>query len=352
MEESRNVLCVFDASSGDWLKLPMCWELQTAVCRNLIRTVQEAVPDWTDTYEILGALRQCNYNVDEVITTYLSLIQDDIWAEQVRQGSDNGELFKHMKELEETLKIKEVELEVAQEKRKELEERLSSVELTNQLLETRVAKLQCDLRLAEEQLTAQPPPPKGSTSIPTPQRTPERLHVSLATAATLREATRSLSEDLLSTRKTLSRGVRDMNMVLKQAGEALRKMKSQGTSHMSELAELRNLYHKETIQRKLLYNKLQELRGNIRVFCRCRLDTTHESVVKVPSGQEIEVLGPAGERRRFEFDRVFGPLSTQEDVFQDTLPLITSCADGYNVCIMAYGQTGKREYMDTALTKG
>lgn len=34
----------------------------------------------------------------------------------------------------------------------------------------------------------------------------------------------------------------------------------------------------------------------------------------------------------------FPPL--QEDVFEGTLPVITSCVDGYNVCILAYGQTG------------
>lgn len=27
-------------------------------------------------------------------------------------------------------------------------------------------------------------------------------------------------------------------------------------------------------------------------------------------------------------------------VFEDTCPIITSCVDGYNVCILAYGQTG------------
>ncbi len=27
-------------------------------------------------------------------------------------------------------------------------------------------------------------------------------------------------------------------------------------------------------------------------------------------------------------------------VFEDTKPIITSCVDGYNVCILAYGQTG------------
>ena len=42
----------------------------------------------------------------------------------------------------------------------------------------------------------------------------------------------------------------------------------------------------------------------------------------------------------FEFDRVFGPDSTQEQVFGDVAQLVTSVLDGYNVCIFAYGQTG------------
>jgi len=46
------------------------------------------------------------------------------------------------------------------------------------------------------------------------------------------------------------------------------------------------------------------------------------------------------ESKKYEFDRVFLPTATQEIVFEETKPLITSCADGYNVAIITYGQTG------------
>ena len=49
---------------------------------------------------------------------------------------------------------------------------------------------------------------------------------------------------------------------------------------------------------------------------------------------------PTRKSNLFHFDTVFGPQSSQEQVFADTAPVISSVLDGYNVCIFAYGQTG------------
>jgi len=44
--------------------------------------------------------------------------------------------------------------------------------------------------------------------------------------------------------------------------------------------------------------------------------------------------------REYDFDSVFSPKDSQEDVFEDTRHLVRSALDGYNVCVFAYGQTG------------
>ncbi|RCV17834.1 hypothetical protein SETIT_3G251500v2, partial [Setaria italica] len=111
---------------------------------------------------------------------------------------------------------------------------------------------------------------------------------------------------------------------------------------------LKKKYTDECAERRRLYNEIIELRGNIRVFCRCRPLSSDEvtrgcsSVIEIDPSQETELqfVPSEKERKAFKFDRVFGPEDDQEAVFVETVPVVRSVMDGFNVCIFAYGQTG------------
>jgi kinesin family protein C2/C3 len=129
-------------------------------------------------------------------------------------------------------------------------------------------------------------------------------------------------------------------------GEIVRAAGVDREKDASELRALQALYKREVQRRKMYYNQIQELKGNIRVYCRFRpmsdteLANGHTEVATYPSDDEVRIIDDKQRIKTFEFDTVFGPNSTQEAVFADTMPLIDSVVDGYNVCIFAYGQTG------------
>ncbi|TFK51907.1 kinesin-domain-containing protein [Heliocybe sulcata] len=105
----------------------------------------------------------------------------------------------------------------------------------------------------------------------------------------------------------------------------------------------------EGVRRKL-HNMVQELKGNIRVFCRVRPTEIAANMVFPDRRDHKEIVlsssseSATGQERKelwnFNFDRVFEPESTQAEVFEEVSMLAQSCVDGYNVCIFAYGQTG------------
>nr|XP_024930280.2 kinesin-like protein KIN-14R isoform X1 [Ziziphus jujuba var. spinosa] len=128
----------------------------------------------------------------------------------------------------------------------------------------------------------------------------------------------------------------------------LDKMVSAVQALVAQCDDLKLKFSVEQAKRKKLYNQIQEAKGNIRVFCRCRpmrkdeLSARHATVVDFDAAQdgELGILTGGATKKIFRFDRVYTPKDNQVDVFADASPVVVSVLDGYNVCIFAYGQTG------------
>ncbi|CAH8255956.1 unnamed protein product [Arabidopsis lyrata] len=115
------------------------------------------------------------------------------------------------------------------------------------------------------------------------------------------------------------------------------------------VADAAKNYHVVLEENRRLYNEVQELKGNIRVYCRIRpflpgQNSRQTTIEYIGENGELVVANPFKQgkdtHRLFKFNKVFDQAATQEEVFLDTRPLIRSILDGYNVCIFAYGQTG------------
>lgn len=141
---------------------------------------------------------------------------------------------------------------------------------------------------------------------------------------------------------------------------ALRAMQSRAESAEQRAAELEakthaldQLFRHEQDQRRRSHNQLLDLKGQIRVFCRVRplllpQEQDEECVTFKRDAFTADVTRTLTavdgvqrqEKKAFMFDAVFGPNSQQEEVFRDVEDLVQSALDGYNVTILAYGQTG------------
>jgi kinesin family protein C2/C3 len=124
---------------------------------------------------------------------------------------------------------------------------------------------------------------------------------------------------------------------------------SQLGKKLIELSNAAENYHAVLTENRKLFNELQELKGNIRVFCRVRpflpaQGAANTVVEYVGEDGELVVTNPTRPGkdglRQFKFNKVYSPTASQADVFSDIRPLVRSVLDGYNVCIFAYGQTG------------
>ncbi|XP_033897213.3 kinesin-like protein KIFC3 isoform X4 [Acipenser ruthenus] len=162
---------------------------------------------------------------------------------------------------------------------------------------------------------------------------------------TLQPALRTLTCDY----NCLKRQVQDFPFLLEKAiGEAKQEICQVIGEVSATNQDLLSKYKREMMLRKKCHNELVKLKGNIRVFCRVRPLAKEDGdgpdsknvVTFDPEDDALMSIWHKGKPIAFELDKVFPPQATQGDVFQEVQSLITSCIDGYNVCIFAYGQTG------------
>ncbi|KAJ8273760.1 hypothetical protein GJAV_G00105220 [Gymnothorax javanicus] len=167
---------------------------------------------------------------------------------------------------------------------------------------------------------------------------------------------------LLGVRKSLETELIDVqtqlsvqSSTLARAQACLQESQELVQSLRESVAQQAEELYKGEMERRRLHNTIQELKGNIRVFCRVRpilvgnqtMDhiefPTHDNKAVVLAKTEESHTGRNGDTQKnysFSFDRVFSPSNSQQEVFEEISLLVQSALDGYNVCCFAYGQTG------------
>lgn len=170
-------------------------------------------------------------------------------------------------------------------------------------------------------------------------------------------------DDLIGTNTSLEGTVRSLQAQVhflesdsKQQSDSFAEMEARMQDALIAADEARQKLIKEETERRALFNKYQELKGNIRVMCRVRPvleesegtaaelefpDDKTSAQIYVKGPEERNALGKTSSKTYpFEFDRVFTPQIHNEEVFDEIAQLVQSALDGYNVCIFCYGQTG------------
>ncbi|KAM9183029.1 kinesin-like protein KIFC3 isoform 2-T3 [Mergus octosetaceus] len=238
---------------------------------------------------------------------------------------------------------------------KEMEQQLQSSQKTAAQLRAQIAMYESELERAHGQMLEEMQAMEDEKNraieeaFSRAQVEMKAVHENLAgvrtNLLTLQPALRTLTHDYNS----LKRQVRDFPLLLQETLRSARAEIGQAIEEVNNTnRELLRKYRRELQLRKKCHNELVRLKGNIRVFGRVRPITKEDgegpeaanAVTFDANDDAILHLLHKGKQVSFELDKVFPPQASQEEVFQEVQALVTSCIDGYNVCIFAYGQTG------------
>jgi len=261
----------------------------------------------------------------------------EIKKEVVEQTSDE------LKNMRQNMAINEKELETMKNSLKEKEELFNTekLQLKRQLEDETYTKnsLERKLKGLEDELTGKQTEIAG-------------LKVSVAELSSSRAGV----EAALSGTKAELEAARLQILALKNESEG---KSAEIKACLVAKEEMMSKLRWEETERRKLHNMVQELKGNIRVFCRMRpllgdekvngddpkhVNFTSEKSMELSKnaedGNKSIASGTKSTKYDFEFDRVFEPGTSQEVVYEEISQLVRSSMDGYNVCVFAYGQTG------------
>lgn len=157
----------------------------------------------------------------------------------------------------------------------------------------------------------------------------------LASALQLQRCRTALTQVMGEVAEVNMGSLDDIQQAKRVLEDAVRAARAAGV----EEAELREA----ELRRKRLHNAAEDVKGNIRVFCRIRplsdRETQEDSIVTEVVDSMALALVNGRHDERFCFDAVFSP-GSQQEVFEDCQDLVQSALDGYNITTFAYGQTG------------
>ncbi|CAA6654222.1 unnamed protein product [Spirodela intermedia] len=124
----------------------------------------------------------------------------------------------------------------------------------------------------------------------------------------------------------------DVNVVPEQDRDEQQAAVSRLLGRISELKSKQR--HLEGRRREAL-NRILDIKGSIRVFCRVRPNSSST----VTTGSEKVTIRSAGARKTSGWTGSSLPRPLKE-VFSEVEPIVRSAIDGHSVCVFAYGQTG------------
>ncbi|XP_062004098.1 kinesin-like protein KIN-14U [Rosa rugosa] len=132
----------------------------------------------------------------------------------------------------------------------------------------------------------------------------------------------------------------DVNVVPEQQKNQLQQSICNLEGEIAQLKVKQKLWDEK---RREALNKIIDIKGSIRVFCRVRpflVINKRRFREPISAGSEKIVVKSSGTRKEFEFDKVFPQETSQENIFAEVEPILRSALDGHNVCVFAHGQTG------------